>query len=120
MAPVSEQRTKRGDAADFLREELAEGGRPTKDLKGAARGAGIGWRTIEDAKSDLGIRASKSSFNGGWIWELPEDQDRTPHISDSAVFADSASQRGIQGRDGPEDRKTATDRDGSAELEAVA
>ena len=38
------------------------------------RAAGIGWRTVEDAKADLGVKASKLSFGGGWTWSLPEDR----------------------------------------------
>lgn len=125
-APATEQRTKRDDAADFLREELSDGPRPTKELQGAARAAGIGWRTIEDAKSDLKIEASKSSFAGGWIWTLPDspedrtDEDRTPHISNPAVFAQTASESGIEDRGHPEDRKTAEIGSGSAELGEAA
>ena len=118
-APIGEQRTKRDDAADFLREELGDGAKPTKDLQAAARAAGIGWRTVEDAKADLGVKASKLGFGGGWTWSLPEDrtsEDRTPHISEPAVFAETASQSGIEDRKDTEDRKTAEIGNGSAEL----
>lgn len=121
--PTSEERTKRDDAADFLRDELADGAVPTTDLKSAARDAGIGWRTIEDAKAALGINAIRRGFGpgGGWQWELPIDRssiDRKPHISDSAVYGDSALESQVKGSSADIDRidrKAAESESASAE-----
>jgi DnaB-like helicase N terminal domain/AAA domain len=123
-APVGEERTKQDDAADFLRTELEDGPRATKEIQAEARGAGIGWRTVEEAKKQLGVRASKQGFGAGWVWELPEDrtdEDRSPYISDSAVFAETASTSGMEGRElseDREDRKTAEIGNPAAELGA--
>lgn len=99
--PVAEVRTKRDDAADFLREELADGPRPVKEIKDAAGEAGIGWRTIEDAKAELKVSARREGFGkeGGWKWSLPIDRtdiDRTPIISTPAAFEQTASESGIE------------------------
>lgn len=64
----------RSDAEAFLLEELRDGAVATKDLQKAAKGAGIGWRTVERAKKRLGIVAKKRSFGGGWEWSMPHDE----------------------------------------------
>jgi putative DNA primase/helicase len=55
------------EACEFLRDEVAEGARPTTELKKAADQAGISWRTIERAKQRLGVRARK--IGASWHWE---------------------------------------------------
>lgn len=64
------ERTERDEAADFLREELAAGPRPVKEIKAEAKSAGIAEITLQRAKSKLGIKASKTGFNDGWEWSL--------------------------------------------------
>lgn len=75
-APNREERSERSAAKDFLRAELDDGPRTVKELKQAASAANVAWRTLERAKSDLGVKASKSEgSNGAWRWALPLDQD---------------------------------------------
>jgi putative DNA primase/helicase len=59
------------EAADFLREELANEPRSVRDLKQAAADAGLSWATIRRAQKDLGIKPKKDGLNGGWLWQLP-------------------------------------------------
>jgi hypothetical protein len=33
--------------------------------------AGYGWRTVQRAKDDLGIKPYRDAFGGAWIWRLP-------------------------------------------------
>jgi hypothetical protein len=97
MPAGTARKTKREQAADLLRDILRDGPRLTTDIKAAAEAAGIGWRTVEDAKSDLGIKAGKEDgrSDGKWAWSLPEaDEGRKATISDLAVFAGSASESG--------------------------
>lgn len=65
----------REDAADWLRDMLDNGPVPVKSLQSEARAAGISWRTVERAKSDTGVnatRASSGNSGGGfWSWHLP-------------------------------------------------
>lgn len=89
-APSGEERTERDEAADFLRGELAKGTKAVKHLKGAANDAGIAWRTVERAKESLKVEARKEGFGTGWVWVLPED--RQPHISNVAAFAETPSE----------------------------
>jgi hypothetical protein len=58
------------EALTWLETELMKGPRPANELYEAADRAGISERTLERAKSDLGVvskRAGKS-----WVWGLPE------------------------------------------------
>ncbi len=56
------------EAADFLRDELADGAVGVKAVRKAADDAGIAWRTIERAKPEVGVKAIKAPT--GWQWEL--------------------------------------------------
>lgn len=68
-ATSASEATARSEARDFLTAELADGPIATTDLKGRADDAGIAWRTVERAKTQLGIRARKNGT--GWRWEIP-------------------------------------------------
>ncbi len=61
------------EALDFLREELAEGPRPAKEIKEAAKCAGVAWRTVQRAQKQLQIKPSKNGLAGGWSWALPPE-----------------------------------------------
>jgi hypothetical protein len=62
----------RDAAKKFLAELLANGPITTADIKDAAEGNGIGWRTVERAKAELAVIAKKTGFGGGWTWQLPD------------------------------------------------
>jgi putative DNA primase/helicase len=68
------ERTERDEAADFLLAELADGPRPVKELKAEAKNAGITEITLQRAKSKLGIKASKTGYQGAWTWSLRGNQ----------------------------------------------
>jgi putative DNA primase/helicase len=55
------------NAKEFLRELLANGPIDAKHGEEAAKANGISERTLNRAKSDLGVKARKSEFEGGWI-----------------------------------------------------
>jgi hypothetical protein len=68
-----EDRGAKKDAIDFLQKMLAGGRIGSQSIIEAATQAGISKRTLDRAKSELGIRSEKdSAFIGGWYWELPE------------------------------------------------
>ena len=69
----TEERGALEEAAGFLREVLAEGPRPVKEIYREAREAGIAEITLRRAKSKLGVRAVKAGGRGGWQWELPRE-----------------------------------------------
>ena len=66
----------RDEAAAFLREVLADGPLPARDVYRQAEDAGISARTLKRAKSLLGVAAVKAGAPGaggqGWSWELPK------------------------------------------------
>jgi AAA domain len=67
-----------GEAIDFLRQELANGPQPQKDLKKSAEAAAISWSTVKRAKKALNVKTSKVGLTEGWQWRLPEEDQAIP------------------------------------------
>lgn len=68
-----EERLERDDAADFLKAELADGPRPAKEMKTAARDAGITDITLKRAKAQLAVETNRVGGTGSaghWEWSL--------------------------------------------------
>ena len=61
----------RDDAAGFLRELLAYGARPAKEIFAEANNAGFSKEAMHRAKRKIGAVAVKSGMAGGWLWRLP-------------------------------------------------
>jgi hypothetical protein len=65
----------RKSAEEFLREILADGPVPSKDVMREARVAGISHSTLIRAKDRLGIKVRKEGQPGSkdqrWVWEMP-------------------------------------------------
>lgn len=59
------------EATDFLRAELAHGRKTGTDVKAAAKSAGISARTLDRARSRLGVTAAPDGYRGPWTWGLP-------------------------------------------------
>jgi archaellum biogenesis ATPase FlaH len=84
-----EDAPQRTEAESFLSAVLEDGPVPAKTVKRAADDAGIAWRTVERAKTKLGVKTVQvgGKAHGGWVWQLPEDRggltsaERNPHIS---------------------------------------
>jgi putative DNA primase/helicase len=70
-------------AEHFLIEFLAEGAKTVAEVREAVKAHCLAWRTVERAKSKLGIRATRKGFgeDGGWQWEIPDTFNRPPHCS---------------------------------------
>jgi len=62
----------RDAAADWLREELADGPVPAKKLKVAADDADHSWKAVGRARVALGIKPRTDGFQGPSIWRLPQ------------------------------------------------
>jgi hypothetical protein len=71
MQPTDGQRSERDAAVEWLQDVLADGPRSAKALRGMAADAGFAWPTLRRAKDELGIKPSKTRFDGGWEWALP-------------------------------------------------
>lgn len=67
--------SEREDAEQFLRDLLADGPVPSKQVKADADGAGFAWATIRRAQKIVGIEAYKDGDGIGkksaWFWRLP-------------------------------------------------
>jgi len=63
------------EAADFLRTALEQGPRPMRELLLEAQAMGIAEVTVRRAKSELGVESNKEDFEGGWTWELADEED---------------------------------------------
>lgn len=65
-------------AKTWLADRLAAGPVEAGAIKADAKGAEINWKTVQRAADSLGVRRRKSSFGGGWIWEIaPPDEGDT-------------------------------------------
>jgi hypothetical protein len=53
-----------------VRELLANGPVSAVDGDEAAKANGIKGRTLDRARKELGIKAEKGGFDGGWAWKL--------------------------------------------------
>jgi hypothetical protein len=67
-----DERSGTDEAVDFLRDELANGPRPVKEIQAEARAAGISDKMLRSARERLGIRPQKGGFRDGWTWGLED------------------------------------------------
>ena len=72
-------RDAREEAEAFLRERLANGPVPQKNVKADAEGAGLAWATVRRAKDRLGIKPEKAGMDGGWLWKLSDHIGEDEH-----------------------------------------
>jgi putative DNA primase/helicase len=68
-------RTATEEAADFLREILAEGPLPQKDIEAQADAAGLSWAAVKRAKKAAGVTAERRGIEGErgagrWYWSI--------------------------------------------------
>ncbi|MCD6406153.1 MAG: hypothetical protein J7M19_10025, partial [Planctomycetes bacterium] len=63
----------RTEAEEWLRDTLAAGPVPSKEILAAARSDGIARHTLIRAKDSIGILAEKAGFDLGWQWRMPGD-----------------------------------------------
>ena len=64
-------------AKELLSDLLAKGSITATEGEEAGRANGISQRTLERARKELGVKATKDGFDGGWKWTLEgDDQDR--------------------------------------------
>ncbi|MEO4012271.1 AAA family ATPase [Pseudomonas rossensis] len=68
-----DERSELDEACDFLRDLLARGPVPTKQIKADADGAGHAWATIRRAQKVVGAEARKQGMGSGWAWQLGKE-----------------------------------------------
>ena len=66
-------RNEEQNAERLLRALLRDGPKSVDSLKRAAKAAEIGWRTMEEAKSALGVQSQRPSGSRGWVWSFDDD-----------------------------------------------
>jgi putative DNA primase/helicase len=66
------QRDALGEAADFLRDFLADGRKPVREVFEAGDAHGHTRITLRRAKVIIGAKAIKDGLQGGWAWETQE------------------------------------------------
>lgn len=74
----TEERSERIEAMDWLKDRLASGTTPAREIQADAKAAGIVLITLKRAKKALGVISQKGAFNQGWSWRLPEGDHETP------------------------------------------
>ncbi len=96
----------RDDASAWLEEMLANGPVPVKAIKAEASAAGVAWRTVERAKTELKVIAERESTgnagNGRWQWRMRNTANLT---TNSGGLAESKAPQGFQGAQGAQDRQ---------------
>ncbi|MEZ6243371.1 MAG: AAA family ATPase [Phycisphaerales bacterium] len=76
-------RTERDDAVDWLRDFLADGPKPAREVLSEAKAAGFSKRTLDRAKPMAGVLTRKDGISGGWVWSLDDSsQERQPSAED--------------------------------------
>lgn len=107
--------TPKDEATDWLADVLAAGPVAVKELKTEAKAAGLSWRTVENAKAELGAKASRVSAGndggGFWQWSLPNTAIRktaSPNPSELRSCQNVAATRVSGTSEGarPQDRNT--------------
>jgi hypothetical protein len=104
--PVLDRQERRA-VDDWLRDLLADGPKLVRDIQAAARAARLVWRTIERAKTRLGVRASLLGYGsaGRWQWRLPEaDSAHHPAPETVTMCAVSVSEEATN-KNGPYDQR---------------
>ena len=72
-AEGEEKHSALGEARSWLRQVLADGPHPARELEADARSVGITARTYRTARKAEGVLARKEqTLNGGWILTLPQ------------------------------------------------
>lgn len=96
----SDERTALDDAKEVLRDILASGSVPAKDVQRAAREAGVSDATLRRAKDAIGVAARKvgrPGEPGRWEWALPEDAHETPKVLIPEQWTSSAHDEHLRG-----------------------
>ena len=101
------ERSALDEARGWLRDLLTKAERQAKDVMIEAKRAGIAEKTLQRAKTALGVRAQKSGFGGGWVWIRPPSYPakvvKPPATPSWTTFAEVDHLRGGRVGTHPED-----------------
>ncbi len=79
------------EAEGFVRELLADGPAPAKQVQADAAAVGLSWATVRRAKDRFGIKPYKGGMDAGWLWSLPKmlNQGEDAHHNNVSTFGGS-------------------------------
>ena len=95
----ADERSARDEAVSVLRDLLADGPRPSREVFSEAAEAGVAKRTLERAKKTLGVKSEKDG--GQWLWSMPPEA--TPPRPPSVTLG------GVGGLDGDLPKRSPTE-----------
>jgi putative DNA primase/helicase len=72
------------EAKKYLLDALGHGQVPQKDIETDASAEGISPAALRRAKTALGVKSAKNGVWGGWVWTLPEGEERESKMLTSA------------------------------------
>lgn len=107
------------EAADWLKNKLANGRLQAQSIKDAAKADGIGEKTLNRASKKANVTKRADGFGGVWYWELPGTgpvSALSPNTENSANTAQTGENLANTGENGPVSAVSAV----SAPLGAVA
>jgi len=78
-------------AEQFLRDLLADGAMPHKEIEQDYKGEGYSLSTIKKAKKRLGIISKKGGMAGGWSWSLPDGNHEEVYEGNEEVQQNSVN-----------------------------
>jgi putative DNA primase/helicase len=80
IRPLGRPRCERGEAAQWLKQTLAAGPRPSGDVEREAVANGFRPRTLQRALRDIDGKAVRAGFGsvGEWFWQLPTTGEEGP------------------------------------------
>ncbi|HEY5214389.1 MAG TPA: bifunctional DNA primase/polymerase [Acidobacteriaceae bacterium] len=77
---TADERSALDEAVDFLREELADGSKPAKDIQAKAEANGISRATLRRAQAALKVTKGPQGFKGPWMISLRTVAHESPQL----------------------------------------
>ncbi|MDH3670561.1 MAG: AAA family ATPase [Gammaproteobacteria bacterium] len=86
--PESEKAPKRSAAEDWLRDLLKDGPLSAKEVRKQVEQSGQSWTTVRRAQGTMGIKPTKTRFDGEWEWALPQDAQGMSRRKKMSILGD--------------------------------
>jgi hypothetical protein len=101
---MQQDQSERREAKEWLKDLLADGPVAVKRIQGEAKAAGLSWMTVRRAKEALSAVASKSAYQGGWVWrEGAQYEDAHPTDKPVSTFEQAIENANLNGNCPEED-----------------
>ncbi len=118
IPPNDDERSAQGEAVEFLREFLADGPQPAREVIAAAKAIGISESTLQKSKRRAGVTTKRDGFGPGHQsrWRLDDasvGSDAVRTSNDPAIDVIPASAQGLAGMTGMDPFVASMDESGS-------